>query len=108
MAVEPKVKVTAAVFSNESGAYGTVMQDWKAWMGEHLLDSVIPMNYTDNNDTFHTRAFRTQYPATTFCLTHKGESPIVCREKRDFSITSPHLITSPTGIIVFNSGNMWE
>ncbi|GAB4325989.1 MAG: hypothetical protein Kow0059_22240 [Candidatus Sumerlaeia bacterium] len=56
LAVKPGIKVTAAVFASESSAVGGVYQDWPAWMGERLLDAVIPMNYTSDNDLFHARA----------------------------------------------------
>ncbi len=56
MAVKPAVKVTAAVFSNESSARNSVFQDWPGWMGEHLLDAVCPMNYQTDNQVFRTQA----------------------------------------------------
>jgi uncharacterized lipoprotein YddW (UPF0748 family) len=41
----PGTMVSAAVFG-WPGAYQKVMQDWKQWIEEGLLDFVCPMNYT--------------------------------------------------------------
>lgn len=56
MAVKPQIKVTAAVFAPEESAVNGVYQDWPTWMKEHLLDAVIPMNYSDDLGVFHDRA----------------------------------------------------
>jgi hypothetical protein len=53
------------------------------------------------SDAFHARAFRTQYPATIFCLTHKAKSPILHPLKSGF--LSSHLIKIGTRTVPFKT-----
>jgi uncharacterized lipoprotein YddW (UPF0748 family) len=48
----PDVVVSAAVFPNAQDAYASRFQDWRGWLADGILDVVVPMAYTDRNDTF--------------------------------------------------------
>jgi len=48
--LDPKVKISAAVFSDWASARDTVGQDWKLWVEKGYLDFVCPMNYTQSPD----------------------------------------------------------
>lgn len=50
--INPKVKISAAVFSDYPNCVKDVGQDWKLWIDSGYLDFVCPMNYTDNNERF--------------------------------------------------------
>ncbi len=47
--VKPHSQVTAAVFSSLASAEN-VYQDWPGWIREGIVDYVVPMAYTTNND----------------------------------------------------------
>ncbi len=44
--INPKIKISAAVFSQYPSCIGSVGQDWGAWLKAGYLDFVCPMNYT--------------------------------------------------------------
>ncbi len=48
-AIKPGVQVTAAVFAGLESAE-RVFQDWPRWVREGMVDYVVPMAYTANND----------------------------------------------------------
>lgn len=48
----PAMVVSAAVFANVTDAYRSRFQDWRTWLDEGVLDVVVPMAYTPENDTF--------------------------------------------------------
>jgi uncharacterized lipoprotein YddW (UPF0748 family) len=48
-AVRPTAAVTAAVFSSRQSAEG-VFQEWPRWLGEGIIDYVLPMAYVMEND----------------------------------------------------------
>jgi len=49
---KPKVKISAAVFSNWETCRDSVGQDWKLWCEKGYLDFVCPMNYFSDNARF--------------------------------------------------------
>ena len=51
-AVNPSVKVSAAVFSNWLSVRDTLGQDWVDWCRKGYLDFVCPMNYTASDSGF--------------------------------------------------------
>lgn len=53
-AVNPAIKVSAAVYGATPSCFATVGQDWPAWLDRGLLDFACPMNYTSNLETFAT------------------------------------------------------
>jgi len=48
----PKVKISAAVFSNWAVDRDKVGQDWKLWCDRGYLDFVCPMDYTPSSAGF--------------------------------------------------------
>jgi uncharacterized lipoprotein YddW (UPF0748 family) len=44
------VYLSAAVFPNWEEHAKTLGQDWKAWVGEGVVDFVCPMNYTEHGE----------------------------------------------------------
>jgi hypothetical protein len=48
----PKLKLSAAVWPAVGNLANSIGQDWGLWVKEGWLDFVVPMNYTDNLDTF--------------------------------------------------------
>ncbi len=51
-AVQPKVRISAAVFRNWPADRDGVGQDWKLWSERGYLDFVCPMNYTTSGVQF--------------------------------------------------------
>lgn len=51
---KPKVKISAAVFSNYAVDRDGVGQDWKLWCERGWLDFVCPMDYTESDGHFET------------------------------------------------------
>jgi hypothetical protein len=49
-AAKPRAWVSAAVFFNKSSAH-QVCQDWYGWLREGSIDYVLPMAYTEDNQT---------------------------------------------------------
>ncbi len=66
-AANPKIRVSAAtivwgtprMLFHFSRAYGEVLQDWKSWLEEGILDFAVPMNYRRGMDRGGTRDFVT-------------------------------------------------
>jgi uncharacterized lipoprotein YddW (UPF0748 family) len=50
--INPKTKISAAVFRDYPRCRENVGQDWKVWIESGYLDFVCPMNYTSSNDQF--------------------------------------------------------
>lgn len=50
--INPKIKISAAVFNDYPACIRSVGQDWKLWIDSGYLDFVCPMNYTSDNDRF--------------------------------------------------------
>lgn len=51
-AVQPKIRISAAVFRNWPMDRDHVAQDWKLWCDRGYLDFVCPMDYTASNAQF--------------------------------------------------------
>lgn len=43
---------TTAVLGKYPACVNSVGQDWSSWIGANLVDYVVPMDYTENTDTF--------------------------------------------------------
>jgi uncharacterized lipoprotein YddW (UPF0748 family) len=56
--LKPKLKISAAVFSNWSLDRDTIGQDWRLWCDKGYLDFVCPMNYTASNGNFENRILK--------------------------------------------------
>jgi uncharacterized lipoprotein YddW (UPF0748 family) len=50
--INPKLKVSAAVFGRYPACVDSVAQDWGRWIREGTVDFVTPMNYTQNARQF--------------------------------------------------------
>ncbi len=50
--INPKIKISAAVFRDYPRCRQNVGQDWKVWIESGYLDFVCPMDYTADNDQF--------------------------------------------------------
>lgn len=61
--MKPKIKVSAAVFSDWPGCRDHVGQDWVSWIENGYLDFVCPMNYTNVPKRFESLVAN-QLPAT--------------------------------------------
>ncbi len=48
----PAAMVTAAVFPDSQDAFDERLQDWRGWLGAHLIDAVAPMAYTQESARF--------------------------------------------------------
>lgn len=51
-AINPNVRLSAAVFPDEIQARERKMQDWRTWLDRSLLDAVCPMAYTQELPVF--------------------------------------------------------
>ena len=50
--INPRLKLTAAVISDQTAAENRYLQDWPRWLREGIIDAAIPMAYTPNATTF--------------------------------------------------------
>ena len=57
-AIRPKIRLSAAVFSNWPSDRDGVGQDWKLWCEKGYLDFVCPMDYTPFNINFESMVSR--------------------------------------------------
>jgi uncharacterized lipoprotein YddW (UPF0748 family) len=51
----PDVLVSAAVFPDADNAYRERFQDWRGWLRRGILDVVVPMAYTTDDDLFRSQ-----------------------------------------------------
>jgi uncharacterized lipoprotein YddW (UPF0748 family) len=51
-AARPNALVTSAVFPDPQDAFDERLQDWRGWLGSHLVDAVAPMAYTQEPARF--------------------------------------------------------
>jgi uncharacterized lipoprotein YddW (UPF0748 family) len=51
-AARPNALVTSAVFPDPQEAFDERLQDWRGWLGAHLVDAVAPMAYTQEPARF--------------------------------------------------------
>lgn len=50
--INPKIKVSAAVFGNQEKAIGHLAQNWKQWINDSYIDQIYVMAYNTSNRTF--------------------------------------------------------
>ena len=78
--VNPKAKISAAVFRDWPRCRETNGQDWGLWCRKGWLDFVCPMNYTNSDQTFlkncisHVEAVPKGFPVAQGIGTHSGNS----------------------------------
>jgi uncharacterized lipoprotein YddW (UPF0748 family) len=64
----PKVKISAAVFSNWPADRDGIGQDWKLWCEKGYLDFVCPMDYTPSSGQFKSQvASQVKWAGKTSC-----------------------------------------
>ena len=51
-AINPKIKLSAAVYSSYPDVIKSIGQNWGLWLKEGYVDFVCPMNYTTDPSTF--------------------------------------------------------
>jgi uncharacterized lipoprotein YddW (UPF0748 family) len=51
-AARPGAVVTAAVAPDPQNAFDERLQDWRGWLGAHLVDAIAPMAYTQESARF--------------------------------------------------------
>ncbi len=56
-AINPAIRLSAAVWSSYPGCITSVGQDWSDWLAKGYLDFVCPMNYTADSSHFTTMVF---------------------------------------------------
>jgi uncharacterized lipoprotein YddW (UPF0748 family) len=58
-AVQPKLEISAAVIAFSDRAYLSLLQDWRRWLEDGLLEFAVPMAYTrdDRLLRYHAEAF---------------------------------------------------
>lgn len=50
--INPRIKLSAAVYQGYPACRDSIGQDWGAWLSKGLVDFVVPMNYTENSAEF--------------------------------------------------------
>ena len=106
-AIRPRIKLSAAVFSNWASDRDSVGQDWKLWCDQGYVDFVCPMDYTPSNAGFENMVTKQiQWAARIPCDPGIGVSASsshfgVDRVIEQISITRRH---DTHGFIIFNYG----
>jgi len=54
-AIDPDVRMSAAVFGDYDLAFGSVGQDWVSWIDLGIIDTLFPMDTTRDHDEFRQR-----------------------------------------------------
>jgi uncharacterized lipoprotein YddW (UPF0748 family) len=74
-AIKPRIKISAAVFSNWAADRDGVGQDWKLWCEKRYVDFVCPMDYTPSNGSFENMVTKqVQWAGGTPCYPGIGVS----------------------------------
>ncbi|MDD4871568.1 MAG: family 10 glycosylhydrolase [Kiritimatiellae bacterium] len=106
-AIKPKIKISAAVFSNWATDRDGVGQDWKLWCEKGYLDFVCPMDYTESDRQFDNRiALQKDWAGKTPCYPGIGVSTSSSRlgvplAIGQINITRKH---DTKGFVIFNYG----
>jgi uncharacterized lipoprotein YddW (UPF0748 family) len=105
--IKPKIRLSAAVFSNWAADRDSVGQDWKLWCEKGYLDFVCPMDYTPSNANFEAMVDRQVgwagktpcYPGIGFSASssHFGADRAIAQ----INITRRH---RTGGFVIFNYG----
>jgi uncharacterized lipoprotein YddW (UPF0748 family) len=106
-AVKPKIKLSAAVFSNWPADRDNVGQDWKLWCEKGYLDFVCPMDYTPSNRSFENMIIQQiEWAGQTPCYPGIGASASSSRFGADRVIEQITLARQHNthGFVIFNYG----
>jgi uncharacterized lipoprotein YddW (UPF0748 family) len=104
-ALNPKIKISAAVFSTWTTDRDSIAQDWKFWCDRGYLDFVCPMDYTSSNGNFENLvAKQMDWAGRTPCYPGIGASATVPRLDPDqvieqINVTRRH---HTGGFVIFN------
>jgi uncharacterized lipoprotein YddW (UPF0748 family) len=106
-AIRPRIKISAAVFSNWEADRDGVGQDWKLWCEKRYVDFVCPMDYTPSNGGFENMVGKqVRWANGTPCYPGIGVSASsshfgVDRVIDQINITRHH---NTGGFVIFNYG----
>jgi len=106
-AINPRIKLSAAVFRNWAADRDGVGQDWKLWCDQGWLDFVCPMDYTPSHRQFENMvAQQVQWAGRVPCYPGIGVSASSSRLAVDsviqqIQITRRH---NTRGFVLFNYG----
>ena len=106
-AMRPRLKISAAVFSNWAADRDGVGQDWKLWCEKRYVDFVCPMDYTPSNGSFENMVTKqVQWANGTPCYPGIGVSASsshfgVDRVIEQINITRRY---NTGGFVIFNYG----
>jgi uncharacterized lipoprotein YddW (UPF0748 family) len=106
-AIKPKIKLSAAVFSNWASDRDGVGQDWKLWCEKGYLDFVCPMDYTPSNASFENMVTKqVQWAGRTPCYPGIGVSASTSHFGVDRVIEQINITrrNNTGGFIIFNYG----
>jgi uncharacterized lipoprotein YddW (UPF0748 family) len=106
-ALKPKLKLSAAVFSNWPTDRDNVGQDWKLWCEQGYLDFVCPMDYTPSNRSFENMITQqVEWAGRTPCYPGIGASASSSRLGADRVIEQINLTRqhNTRGFVIFNYG----
>jgi uncharacterized lipoprotein YddW (UPF0748 family) len=106
-AVKPKIKLSAAVFTNWAADRDGVGQDWKLWCDRRYVDFVCPMDYTPSNGSFENMIARQiEWAGRTPCYPGIGVSASSSHFGADRVIEQINITRShhTGGFIIFNYG----
>jgi uncharacterized lipoprotein YddW (UPF0748 family) len=106
-AIRPRLKISAAVFSNWAADRDGVGQDWKLWCEKRYVDFVCPMDYTPSNGSFENMVTKqVRWASGTPCYPGIGVSASsshfgVDRVIEQINITRRY---NTGGFVIFNYG----
>jgi uncharacterized lipoprotein YddW (UPF0748 family) len=106
-AIKPKIKISAAVFSNWAADRDGIGQDWKLWCEKGYLDFVCPMDYTPSNGSFENMvAKQVRWANPTPCYPGIGVSASASHFGADRVIDQINITrrNGTGGFVIFNYG----
>ncbi len=107
--VSPGAEISCAVVPSIDKAYLVTFQNWPEWLRKGLIDYVVFMNYTENNDYMKIRAESVLFPDLKEKL-QIGLGAYLMRE--DMENLKKQIITaknlSPDGIVIFSYDDIAE
>jgi uncharacterized lipoprotein YddW (UPF0748 family) len=106
-ALKPRIKISAAVFSNWAADRDGVGQDWKLWCEKGYVDFVCPMDYTPSNGGFENMVLKqVQWANETPCYPGIGVSASSSHFGADRVIDQINITrrNKTGGFVIFNYG----
>ena len=106
-AINPNIKISAAVFPRWTTDRASIGQDWKLWCERGYLDFVCPMNYTPSDRNFENMlAQQVQWAGSVPCYPGIGVSASSSKFGVDRAIAQIQIARRHRtgGFIIFNYG----